>query len=174
MSQKIIFKYTVKDKGGKSAGKVIENVVPDFDWEEFKRLPLAKEFAKKAYFGEVKKIMRDIEEDRKNETMQSDLQSIESVITRSLKFTKVDISEWLKKRNWDECLKSTNIKTINAFKELALTCSQGGIMVDKDMRNHFAIIVSQVADEPKDDLADYLFSRLSLVCEVDDIDDCDL
>lgn len=174
MSQKIILKHTVKQKGGKSSGKVIENVVPDFDWEEFKCLPLAKEFTKKAYFAEVKKIIREIEEDNKNDTMPSDLQSIENVINRSLQFTKVEISEWLKKRNWDECQKSTNIKTINIFKKLALSFSQGEIVVDKDMRDNFAIIVAQVADEPTDDLAEYLFSRLSLANEMDDVDDCDL
>lgn len=169
MSKKIIYKYTVKNKGGKSAGKVLENEVPDFDWEEFKKLPLADQFAKKAYLEALQKIMLDIEEE-KNQTMKCDLQSIESVIARSLKFTKAGIGEWFDKRNWDGFPKLENTKVRERFKAQLLSLSQGGIPIPEESRKKWANIVAKVADKPTDDVADYLFSRLSLKSDWDDLD----
>lgn len=174
MSKKIIYKFTVKNKGGKSAGKVLENEVPDFDWEEFKKLPLAKVFAKKAYFEEVKKIMREIEEAQKNQTMECDLQSMESIIARSLKFTKKEISEWFDKRNWDKFPKLKNPELLESWKKRLLNLSQGSVIFEEESRKKYADCVAEVADKPTDDVADYLFSRLSLKSDWDDIDDLDL
>lgn len=174
MSKKINYMFTVKNKGGESAGKVLENEVPDFDWEEFKKLPLARVFAKKAYFEEVKKIMREIEEGRKNQTMECDLQSMESIIARSLKFTKEEISEWLDKRNWDKFPKLKNPEQLESLKERLLNLSRGSVIFEEELRKKYADYVAEVADKPTDVVADYLFSRLSLKSNWDDLDDHDL
>lgn len=170
MSKKINYKFTVARKGGESAGKVFENEVPDFDWEEFKKLPLAKLFAKKAYFEEVKKIMREIEEDRKNQTMKCDLQSMESIIARSLKFTKEEISEWFDKRNWGKFPKLKNPEVLKGWKIGLLTLSQGPVVFGEESRKKYADYVAGAADKPTDDVADYLFSRLSLESDWDGLD----
>ncbi len=172
MNKKIIYKFTVKNKGGESAGKVLEKEVPDFDWDEFKQLPLARVFAKKAYFEEIKKIIREIEEE-KNKTMECDLQSMESVVTRSIKFTKVEIGDWFDKRNWDGSPQLKNTKVLEGLKDQLLHLSQGGIIIEEDQRAKYANIVAKVADKPTDDVADYLFSRLSLKSDYD-VDDRDL
>lgn len=167
MSKKINYKFTVKNKGGESAGKVLESEVPDFDWEEFKKLPLARGFAKKVYFEEVRKIMREIEESRKNQTMECDLQSMESIIARSLKFTKEEISEWLDKRNWDKLPKLKNPEQLERLKKRLLSLSRGPVIFEEELRKKLADYVAEVADKPTDDVADYLFSRLSLKSDWD-------
>lgn len=169
MSKKINYKFTVKNKGGESAGKVLKSEVPDFDWEEFKNLPLARVFAKKAYFEEVKKIMREVEEGLKNQTMECDLQSMESIIARSLKFTKEEISEWLDKRNWDKFPKLKNPEQLESLKKRLLTLSRGPVHFEEESRKKYADYVAEVADKPTDDVADYLFSRLSLKSDWDDL-----
>lgn len=170
MSKKMIYKFTVKNKGGESAGKVLVNEVPDFDWEEFKKLPLAIVFAKKAYFEKVKKIMREIEEDQKNQTMECDLQSMESIIARSLEFTKEEISEWFDKRNWDKFPKLKNPELLESWKKRLLALSRGPVFLEEESRKKYADYVAEVADKPTDDVADYLFSRLSLKGEWDGLD----
>lgn len=169
MSKKIIYKHTVKNKGGESAGKVLENEVPDFDWEEFKKLPLARVFAKKAYFKEVKKIIREIEEG-KNQTMECDLQSMESIIARSLEFTEKEISEWFDKRNWDKFPKLKNPEQLENWKKRLLALSRGPVFFGEESRKKYADYVAGAADKPTDDVADYLFSRLSLKSDLDDLD----
>lgn len=170
MSNKINYKFTVKNKGGKSAGKILENEVPDFDWEEFKKLPLAKIFAENAYFEEVKKIMREIEEGLKNQTMECDLQSMESIIVRSIKCTQEDISEWFTKRKWADFPKYKNTELGERFKKRLLSLSRGPVLFDEEQRKNYAHIVAKVADKPTDVVAEYLFSRLSLVSAFDDLD----
>lgn len=174
MSKKILYKFTVRNKGGKSAGMDLENEVPDFDWEEFKKLPLARVFAKKAYFEEILKIMREIN-GNENQTMDCDLQSMESVIARSLTFTKPEIREWFDKRNWDvdgfpEFKKPA---ALEKFKTALLTLSRGPVIFEEERRKKYANLVAKVADKPTDDVADYLFSRLSLKSDWDDLDDSD-
>lgn len=173
MSKKIIYKSTVRNKGGKSAGMDLENEVPDFDWEEFKKLPLARVFAKKAYFEEIIKIMRESAE-QKNQTMECDLQSIESVIARSLTFTKPEISEWFDRRNWGVDGLPPELESTAArerFKAKLLTLSRGPVIFEEKQRKKYANLVAKVADKPTDDVADYLFSRLSLKSILDDLDD---
>lgn len=170
MSKKINYKFTVKNKGGESAGKVLENEVPDFDWEEFKKLPLARVFAKKAYFEEVKKIMREIEEGLKNQTMECDLQSMESIIVRSIKFTQEDITEWFNKRNWNEFPKLKSTEQRERLRKMLLTLSRGPVLFDEERRTIYAHTVAKVADKPTDDVADYLFARLSLKNDWDGLD----
>lgn len=170
MSNKINYKFRVKNKGGESAGKILENEVPDFDWEEFKKLPLARIFAKNAYFEVIKKIMREIEEDLKNQTMECDLQSMESIIVRSIKFTQEDIAEWFTKRSWADFPKYKNTERGERLKKQLLSLSRGPVLFDEAQRKNYANIVAKVADKPTDDVADYLFSRLSLVSAFDDLD----
>lgn len=170
MNNKIIYRHTVRNKGGESAGETIEKLVPDFDWDEFKNLPLARVFAKKAYFEEIKKIMREIEEGNKNQTVESDLQSMESVISRSLKFTKKEITDWFDERNFSEFKKLNNTKAREELKSLFLDCSKGSIVFEKKQRDKYANIIAKVADKPTDDIADYLFSRFSFESEFDEID----
>jgi hypothetical protein len=70
------------------------------------RAPNAEQFVKKAYFAAVKKIIREVEES-KNGSVASDLDSTESVIARSLAFTKDEITEWIKTRDWQ---RATQVK----------------------------------------------------------------
>ena len=51
MSKTIAFKFRVKDKGGPLGGKWLESEIPEFDWNEFKVCPNAREFAQKPILG---------------------------------------------------------------------------------------------------------------------------
>lgn len=114
--------------------------------------------------------MREVEEGLKNQTMECDLQSMESIIARSLKFTKEEISEWLDKRNWDKFPKLKNPEQLESLKKRLLTLSRGPVNFEEESRKKYADYVAEVADKPTDDVADYLFSRLSLKSDWDDID----
>lgn len=161
MPERITVTFRVRDKGGPSGGKTLSHDMPAFALDDFLRAPNAEEFIKKAYFAAAKKIVRDIEE-RKNGTVASDLDSHEAVIARSLSFTKDDIKDWVKTRDWS---RAQGVKNINDLVE----------QIEKllpdlaNRRNHFTPevaakladkVVAAVADY-EDPVADFLFTTLT-------------
>ena len=108
MSVRVNVNFRVKDKGGPSGGKTLTQSVPSFDWESFKNTPNAEAFVKKAYFAAVKKIIREVE-DQKNGSIESDLNSTETIIARALSFTRDEIKDWIKTRDWS---KASQVKDI--------------------------------------------------------------
>jgi len=130
MSKRIPVSFIVRDKGGPAGGKHLQGDAPDFEWERFKNTGNAEEFVKKAYFAAVKKIIRDLDQN-KAPTVATDLSSMEAVIARSLFFTKEEIGEWIRTRDWS---KATGFKdTANA---IALTCrhSSDHRLLENDLR----------------------------------------
>lgn len=150
-----------KTKNGQLSGKILEQNVPDFNWDTFKKCPGAEEWVKKTYFQAIKRIMFDICAE-KNGTTFVDLQSMESVITRSLKYSKDDIDEWLECRNWLNVTFNTP-RGKEKFSELILGLSQGLVPYGESMKRQLAEKVAALADI-NDPVADFLFSRLTLGC----------
>ena len=163
MPERITVTFRVRDKGGPSGGKTLSHGMPAFALDDFLRAPNAEEFIKKAYFAAAKKLVRDIEE-RKNGTVASDLDSHEAVIARSLSFTKDDIKDWVRTRDWSRAQGVKNIEGLIPQIEKLLPDLA-------NRRNHFTPevaakladkVVAAVADY-EDPVAEFLFTTLTTV-----------
>lgn len=155
MKKTTSIRFTVRNKGGNLSGKIIEREVPDFDWDAFKKCPNASEFAKKVYFQAVRRIAR---EEESQQVTTNNLQSIESILTNSLSYTKTEILEWISSRNW-ECAKF-NIPTEQAIDILKKKLPKVLKASDTE-KNRLAEIIASVADK-HDPVAEYLFSCLTI------------
>ncbi|OZA26988.1 MAG: hypothetical protein B7X93_09885 [Hydrogenophilales bacterium 17-61-9] len=161
MTNRTTVSFRVKDKGGPSGGHSLSKSVPAFDWEGFKRTPNAEEFVKKAYFAAVKKIMREVEES-KNGTVESDLDSVEAVIARALSFTKDDIRDWIKTRDWSKASQVRDISKVlpeieKHLPDLATRRNPFSTEVSAKIADK---IIAAVADDP-DPIAEFLFTALT-------------
>jgi hypothetical protein len=171
MTNKKSITFRVRDKGGKSGGNTLSGDVPEFNPQAFMATANATEFLKKVYFSAVKKIIREIE-DGKNKTSLSDLESFETIITRSMAFTQAEIKEWIETRDWT---RANTVKDMGKllpiiqadFPKLAnrkhrFSRSEADKLADK--------VIAAVADDP-DPIADFLFSVLTTHKTPDDIGD---
>lgn len=162
MTDKIRISHVVRDKGGKSAGKTLTAEVPAFDWEQFKNAPNANEFVKRAYYASVKKLMREADEG-KNGTTTSDLVSYESILTRTLHFTKQDIQDWMDSRDWKRATEARDIE--KALGEIRPKLPEVALGINP-FPDDYALklankVIAKVADVPTDPVADYIFSILT-------------
>jgi hypothetical protein len=162
MSNQTVVTFRIRDKGGPSAGKTISQLVPKFELADFIKTPNAEEFVKKAYYASVKKIMREVEE-KKNGSTVSNLQSTEAIVARSLTFSKEEISDWVKSRDWSRAVQVKNIEKIKAamIKNLPQIAMRKNPFSPEIAERIADVVVAAVADSP-DPVADYLFSVLTL------------
>ena len=161
MSNRESVAFRVRAKGGLSGGKTLAHDVPAFDFESFIKTPNGDEFIKMAYFSAVKKIIREIAEE-KNGSVASDLESFESVIARSLVFTKEEILEWINTRDWQQA----NVKDIGKLlpqieKRLPSLATRKHSFTEKQAKELADKVVAAVADKPTDSIADFLFTTLT-------------
>lgn len=162
MKKKFInINFRIKDKGGPSGGKTVSADVPAFDWESFKKTPNAEEFVKKAYFASVKRIIREIDE-HKNGSVESDLDSAETVIARALSFTQDEIKEWLKTRDWGKASQVQDITKVlpEIEKHLPKLASRQNHLSAETSEKIAYKIIAGVADVP-DPIAEFLFTTLT-------------
>ncbi len=154
-------RFTVRKKGGALSGQPIEHQVAEFDWGVFKNTPNAEGFVRKAYYAAAQKLVRELYE-RKNQTEEHHLQSMESLIARSLKFTREEIEEWCECRDWTRAKFKTDAeKAICRLKEHLPGLSSSEYAFPNNLRTRAAEIVAEVADSKSDPVADYLFVKLS-------------
>jgi len=161
MNNRATVSFRVKDKGGPSGGHTLSMSVPAFDWEGFKRTLNAEAFVRKAYFVEVRKIMREVKES-KNGTIESDLDSFETVVARALSFTKDDVKNWIKTRDWSKANQVRDISKVLPVIEKYLpdlATRQNQFSVEDSVKIAEKIIAA-VADDP-DPIADFLFTALT-------------
>lgn len=157
----ITVRFTVRKKGGTLGGQTLEGQVEEFDWDVFKNTPNAQEFVKKAYYSSAQKLIRDIYE-KKNQTEIHHLQHMESLIARSLKFTKEEIEEWCESRDWSRANFAVDSeKGIRLLKENLPGLSSSEYSFPDKLRTRAAEIVAAVADSKADPVADFLFVKLS-------------
>ena len=161
MSNRVTIAFRIRDKGGLSGGKTVTRDVPAFDLESFMKTPNADEFIKKAYIASVKKIIREIEE-KKNGSLASDLDSTESVIARSLAFTKEDIREWIKTRDWERATQVKDMTNLlpHLVKELPILALRRNPFPPEISATLADKVIAAVADDP-DAIADFLFTTLT-------------
>ncbi|MBF0128362.1 MAG: hypothetical protein HQL33_00045 [Alphaproteobacteria bacterium] len=118
MANMIKMTYKVrKRKNSLSGGKILEKDVPEFNWDEFKKLPNAETFAKKQYYASVRKIMREIEE-KKSKTDERDLSSMEYVIARSITYTKEELEKWFGDIDWQKSSIKNIGRNVEIIKEI--------------------------------------------------------
>ena len=154
-------RFTVRNKGGKLGGQTLEHSVAEFDWQAFKNMPNAEVFVKKAYYATAQKLIRELHEG-KNQTEDHHLQSMESLIAKSLKFTRDEIVEWCKNRDWTKVkFASAPEKAIGMLKENLPNLSSSEVAFLEHLRAMAADIVAKVADLQVDPVANYLFVKLS-------------
>ena len=94
------FYFRKSKENAELAGTIQQHEVPEFNWEEFKNLPNAKLFVERCFNSFSQKLVRDVLLE-KNGTAEHHLQSIESVIARSIRFTKQEILDWCMTRDWE-------------------------------------------------------------------------
>lgn len=153
--------FTVRNKGGKLAGQTLTHSVAEFDWSAFKNTPNAEAFVKKAYYAAAQKLVRELHEG-KNQTEEHHLQTMESMIARSLKFTRDEIVEWLDSRDWSRVKFSGDPEKGIAFLKAHLPgLSSSEFLFPENSRSRAAEIVAEVADSNADPVADSLFSKLT-------------
>lgn len=154
-------RFTVRNKGGKLGGETLEHQVAEFDWSTFKNTPNAEAFAKKAYDAEARRLIREIYEGNR-QTSDHHLQSMESLIAKSLKFTREEIEEWCNSRDW-RCakFKCEPEKGIAVLKEHLPGLSSSEFRFPEKLRCRAAEIVAEVANINTDPVANYLFSKLT-------------
>lgn len=166
-------RFKVRNKGGALGGQTIEHLVATFDWEAFKNVPNAMAFVRKTYHAAAQKLVRDLHE-RKNQTEEHHVQSMESLIARSLKFTREEIKEWCECRDWSRVKFKVGVvpdKAIGRLKEHLPGLSSSEYAFPEKLRNGAAEIVAEVADSESDPIADYLFVKLTQEHKSDDYSD---
>jgi len=167
-TQKMIkktFKFRQTKNNGTLGGTNQEYLVPEFNWDEFKNLPSAELFVRRVYDSQVQKIVRDILLVN-GKSSGDNLQSIESVITRSLSFTKKDIEDWCKERNWEEApLKGDREKAIQYLTEHLpmLAVNDAACVFNKEGKERAANIIAEISDRKTDDISEYLWLKLTEV-----------
>lgn len=156
-------RFTVRNKGGKLGGQTLQHDVAEFNWQTFKNTSNAEAFVKKAYVAAAQKLVRDIHEE-KNQTEVHHLQSMESLIARSLKFNKNEIEEWCESREWTRAKFAAGVdptKAIATLKTNLPALSNSDFGFPEHLRIRAAEIVAEIADTNSDPVADFLFVKLS-------------
>ncbi|MDP2816313.1 MAG: hypothetical protein Q8O19_06505 [Rectinemataceae bacterium] len=154
-------RFTVRNKGGVLGGQSLEHEVADFDWVSFKNTPNAEAFVRKAYFAAAKKLVRELHEG-KNQTEEHHLQSMESLIARSIKFSREELTDWCESRDWSRASFTIEPqRAIQLLKEHLPSLSSSEFAFPEKLRLRAAEIVAEVADSKSDPVADYLFVKLS-------------
>lgn len=155
------FNFRKTKENGGIGGTTQSCLVPEFDWNEFKNLPNAELFARRAYNSVVQKLVRDILLS-KNGTTEQHLQSIESVLARTFTFTRKEIEEWCISRDWESTTLRNPEKAIQILTEkLPDFATDDNAITDEASRNRIAEIIADVADRKSDDIAEYLWVKLT-------------
>ena len=163
MTDRINISFRIRDKGGPSGGKIVSGEVPTFDLRGFLKTPNAEEFIKKFYYASVKKIIREIDE-TKNGSVIADLSTTEAIVARSLSFTKNEIKEWLKTRDWKRANTVKDMEKVLQVIERALPdlASRTHCFTPEEAERLAEKVIAAVADMP-DPIADFLFTTLTTV-----------
>jgi len=168
MPEKQIQTRRIRNKGGPLAGKEISYEIPEFEIKQFLNTPNAEEFIKKAYKSATIKIAREIEEGT-NGSVPVDLSSYEMIIARTLNFTKKDIIEWLKNRDWSRI--NIGERDIEKLKEYLPNIAARNNPFNKELSERIAEkLIAELSDKEKDPIANYLFVMLTVKRDKPDYD----
>ena len=162
MENRTTMTFRVRAKGGPSGGKTLSGDYPVFDFDSFMTTPNVREFVRKHYLATIKKLIREVDL-RKNGTQASDLCSFETIVARSLSFTKDEIAEWVRTRDWQ---RATEVKDMAGLlpdleKHLpALAINRRHPFPEEKAAELANKVIAAVADNP-DPVADFLFTTLT-------------
>lgn len=142
----------------------LDELVPEFDWDEFKKLPLAREFVRKKYEEALRKLAEDIQSG-KHGTSRNHLKSMRAVLARMHITVDKDKLDWLDQRDWSKLQgKHPNPdvaeKTIRSY-AMHMRANKDASHVSVDQRKKMADLVALLADKPDDVMADWLFEKFT-------------
>lgn len=158
----IEFKFRNTKENGGLRNTVQQCEVPAFDWESFKNLPNTELFVRRAFYSYTQKLVRDVLLNDKNGTTEHHFQSVESVIARSFNFKKSEIEAWCKSRNWNSSsMKNPEENIVKLTEILPRYAFDDEVISDKEIRARVAEIIAEVADRKTDDIAEYLWVKLT-------------
>ena len=156
------FKFRKTKDNREIGGTEQEYQVPLFDWDKFKNLPNSELFVRNAYYSLVQKLVRDILLGEINGTSENNIQSMESVIARSFNFKKNDIEQWCKSRDWANSTLQNQDKNIPILiQELPKYAISDHVIQDIKVRTRLAEIIAEIADRKTDDIAEFLWVKLT-------------
>lgn len=161
MENRTSMTFRIRNKGGQSAGKTISGDYPEFDFALFMKTPNVETFIRKHYLATVKKIIREIEEG-KNGTQAGDLCSFETIVARSISFTKDEIEEWVRTRDWQRVTQVKDMAKVQPVleKHLPTLASRRHEFSEEEATKIADKVIAAVADDP-DPVADFLFTTLT-------------
>ena len=157
-------KMVIKTFPRKKGESDLKESVPEFDWEEFKKLPLAREFVRKQFDQALHELVVDIH-DAKNGTTRNHLKTMQSVLARKHIATGEDRSNWLDRRDWSR-LKGQHQDPIAAERTIRsyamdMRANRDASHLSLDQRKKMADLVALLADKPEDVMADWLFEKFT-------------
>lgn len=165
MENRTTMTFRVRDKGGPSRGRILSEDYPAFDLALFMKTPNVEAFIRKQYHSTVKRIIREIREG-KNGSQASDLNSFETIVARSVSFTKDEIADWMRTRDWQ---RATQVKDMAKLlplleRQLPALANRRRPFSEETAVNLADKVIAAVADDP-DPVADFLFTTLTAQCD---------
>lgn len=167
------FRFRNTKENKQYAGKSIEVEVPEFDWDEFIKTPLVREFVEKQYYKVVNRLVKEATLDRNSTTCQ-DYSTFESIIMRDLQLTQAEIRKWLESRDW-KMSEFKNLEKAKNFWIEKIPClsRQNGWELfpnNKDRQKIAEKILRWVVSEDDEYIADFLIQKLAVQNPADEID----
>ncbi len=138
--------------------------VPEFDWDEFKKRPLAREFVRKKFEEALQKLAVEIHSG-KNGTSRNHLKSMRAVLARMHITVDKDKLDWLNQRDWSKLQgqhPSPDVaeKAIRRY-AMNMCANKDASDLSVDQRKKMADLVALLADKPDDVMADWLFEKFT-------------
>lgn len=148
----------------KKGAPPLEERVPEFDWDAFKKLPLAREYVRKKYEETLRKLVVEIDS-CKNGTSRNHLKSIAAVLAREHVAKREEIADWLDARDWSildgqHPHPKTAEKTIRSY-AMGIQANSDTSYLPLDQRRKMADLVALLADKSEDVMADWLFEKFA-------------
>lgn len=148
----------------KKGEPALEEDVPEFDWDEFKALPLAREFVRKKYEETIHKLVVEINSPN-NGASRNHIKSIGAVLAREHHPKDKEIAGWLDRRDW-AILDGRHPNPAAAEKRIrsyaiGMRANRDAAYLALDQRQKMANLVALLADKPEDVMADWLFEKFT-------------
>lgn len=158
----IKFTFRNTKHNGEIAGTVQAYEIPKWEWEEVKQLPITELFVQRCYLALAKKLVRERLQGNLNGTSAQHFQSLETMIIRSISYTKKEIEDWFDSQIWESNLISQPERAIPLLRKwLPEYANRDDVIPNEKLRVQAAKIFADVADTKSDPIAEYLWGKLT-------------
>lgn len=168
MTEKTIKTHTPRERNNSTVKGEFTYEYEEFNWEKFKKLPNAVAFVKKIYERQTRELARKAQSPKES-ISPSDYETMEAVILKTISITKKQIGDWFDTQNWDsiEALKNDAIKK-QKVKSYLMTLAREYAPENNQIAQSLALKIIDVCDKQTDEVAEYLWSKLTHVQSKDD------